>query len=227
MVVIQPELKKELIEKARKNVFHKLGYHKKKMDPEVEKILKDAFLLVEEHKVIKPKGIYHILPVLKAVEGEVETDAGVIKSQKFSLMVKMCHGKRRIVFMLATIGDEFEKIYHKKKPLSSQFVFDTVGSELTETVADILERDWKVRIDNEGLQSSLRFSPGYCDWDLDGQSIIFNALDGMSIGVSFNNHFVMRPCKSISAIAVIARSVPIKAPCSFCIEKDCRWRRAL
>lgn len=69
-----------------------------------------------------------------------------------------------------------------------------------------------------------RFSPGYCDWGLEEQALIFKVLDASSIGVSLSPHFVMSPAKSVSAIAAVADEVPFPAPRAFC-RRDCPHRR--
>ena len=105
-------------------------------------------------------------------------------------------------------------------------VSDAAASEITEIAADkIDELAWQAEALKKGLEYTWRFSPGYCDWKLTGQEVIFNAVDVGPIGVSLTPSYVMKPEKSISAIALAAESIPFKAPCTFCTRKDCPWRR--
>ncbi|MEA3470706.1 MAG: hypothetical protein U9R24_03210, partial [Thermodesulfobacteriota bacterium] len=99
------------------------------------------------------------------------------------------------------------------------------GSECIEMAADMLEAEWKKEVESRGFAYSLRFSPGYCDWALEGQEVIFNALDAGRIGVRLAPYSVMIPGKSISAVALMAEEVPVVTPCVFCPKRDCPWRR--
>ena len=92
-------------------------------------------------------------------------------------------------------------------------------------VADMVEEDWKKQPDVSGLQYTVRISPGYCDWPVEEQNSIFNALDAGLIGVRLTPYSIMEPTKSISAVSVAAGHVPVGSPCEWCYKKDCSWRR--
>jgi len=225
MVTVEPELSNSLIQKLRNNTLCKLGYDSTKaMNPEIEKMLNEA--IIEAENTLSPKGIYHILPVLATNSDGIHTEAGIIKSTLFRRLVEMCKGERLIVFMVTTLGEELDIAYESEESLPRQLILHTIGAELIELVTDEVEMDWKTRVVKpQGLQCSWRFSPGYCDWDLEGQGVIFEALDPGLIGVQLTSHFVMRPSKSISAISIIAKEVPFPAPCAFCGKRNCPWRR--
>ena len=224
MVVIEPQLNKHLIRKLRTNTLHILGYDvSADLDPVVERTVDEALEVAVE--VVRLKGIFHVLPVLRAGKTGVETQVGVINSAMFARLVNKCSGNRSIVFMLATIGEELERIGRANELLFHQLIYDTIGSELIEMMADLLEVHWRGRLENTDLQLSSRFSPGYCDWPLAGQEVIFASVDADLIGVRLTSYSVMEPNKSISAVAVAAEKVPTPAPCVFCAKKDCQWRR--
>ncbi len=225
MVIFEPELNRGLIEGLTSKTLHKLGYDASEtLDPKIAEVLDEALLVAK--KVAKPRGIYRTFPVLGTSRDGVKTEAGIIRSAMFTRLANMCRGDRSIVFMITTIGEQLEITGRSSESLFHQLVFDTLGSELTEMVADMLEMDWRAQLSRLGLQCSSRFSPGYCDWALDGQDVIFKALDAGLIGVHLTSQFVIVPSKSISAIAVAAEEVPISSPCVFCAKEDCSWRRS-
>jgi hypothetical protein len=225
MVVVEPQFDKKIMEGLRDRALRKLGYGTGLgVDPMIVRTLDDV--LDTATRVARLKGIYRVLPVLGTGKSGVETQAGVIRSAMFTRLVDICSGNPSIVFMIATIGEELEDIGRANPFLFNQLVYDTVGSELTEIMADLLEADCKEKADNSGLQLSSRFSPGYCDWSLEGQGIIFSSLDASLINVRLTSHLVMVPNKSISAIAVVAEEMPFAAPCTFCRSRDCPWRRS-
>lgn len=169
--------------------------------------------------------MYRILPILGTGKDNIQTEAGSIQSTMFSRLAGMCSGNCLIMFMITTLGIEFERACGDDIPVNRQLVFDTVGSECAEMVADMIEADWRNQVGSQGLQYSWRFSPGYCDWGLEGQKVIFKALDAKLINVSLTSYLVMVPSKSISAVALLAKDVPVPAPCVFCTKKNCPWRR--
>jgi hypothetical protein len=221
---LERELNPRIIDELRGKALERLGCGAgAAVDPIVRTTLDEALDVAA--KVVRPAGTYRILPVLGTTARSVQTEAGTIRSALFSRLVEMCGGDPSIVFMIATLGAELERSCGAAEPLSRQLVFDTVGSELAEMVADGLEADWRAELEVSGLQCSERFSPGYCDWALEGQAVIAAALDFDRVGVGLNSHFVMTPRKSVSAIAVAAKEVPAPVPCVFCARDDCSSRR--
>ncbi len=224
-MIITPGLDHDFIERLRDNTLSKLGYGNayKVIPPEIGKTLDEATIVAE--KIARPKGMYRILPILGTGKDNIQTEAGSIQSTMFSRLAGMCSGNCLIMFMITTLGIEFERACGDDIPVNRQLVFDTVGSECAEMVADMIEADWRNQVGSQGLQYSWRFSPGYCDWGLEGQKVIFKALDAKLINVSLTSYLVMVPSKSISAVALLAKDVPVPAPCVFCTKKNCPWRR--
>ena len=224
MCALELELSRGLIAELRGKTLEKLGCAgRENADPAILALLEEALDVAA--RAVQPKGAYRILPVLGTGSEGVRTEAGTIRSAMFTRLVEMCGGDPSVVFTMATLGDELERTCGADEPVSRQLVFDTVGSLLAEMVADLLESDWRAHVETLGLQYSRRFSPGYCDWALDGQSVIAASLDPERLGVRLTSHFVMIPSKSVSAVAAVAREVPIPAPCVFCAKDDCSSRR--
>lgn len=223
MVTVEIELNQHAIEKLKNNTLHKLGFDASlPIDPKIERTLDEALLLMGRR--VRPKGIYRILPVLKASSDGVQTEAGTIRSANFTRLVKMCGASRLIVFMVATVGKELEEYHINRESIFNRLLFHTVGSELTESVANMVEREWRRMVESFNLQCSRRFSPGYCDWELEGQSVIFKSLEADQIDVRLTPHLVMIPSKSISGVAIAASKVPFSVPCALCGIKGCQWR---
>jgi hypothetical protein len=220
----EPDLSEDVLVELRGRALRDLGYDEPEdVDPAVLSILDEALDVAAQ--VVRPAGTYRIVPVLGTTPTSVETEAGPIRSALFARLVGMCSGSRSVVFMVSTLGEALEQTCSAADPVSRQLVFDTVGSELAEMVADLLEADWRKELKRLGLESSERFSPGYCDWALEGQSVVAAALDMEQVGVRLSSHFVMTPRKSVSAVAVAAEALAAPAPCVFCARDDCKSRR--
>ncbi len=223
MVIVEPVLNTDNLTKLRNNVLSKLGYDDNFAENSDVKCLVDKSIQTLTGD-IEAKGVYRFVPAAGVKKNEIAFENGSINSHMFARLVDRCGGKKFIVFMIATAGEEWKKNLTPGDSIYLQMVFDTLGSELAEVVADMVEERWREEADQRGLMASWRFSPGYCDWDLKEQNVIFKMLDADKIGVKLSPHYVMTPSKSVSAIAVMADNVPVLAPCSFC-AKDCIWRR--
>jgi hypothetical protein len=75
----------------------------------------------------------------------------------------------------------------------------------------------------------LRYSPGYCGWNLTGQRALFAALGPEEIGIHLTDSCLMEPVKSISGVMVmgpadIHRFTDDYSFCSACPTHDCRRR---
>lgn len=76
---------------------------------------------------------------------------------------------------------------------------------------------------------ALRYSPGYCGWNLTGQKALFAALDAGEIGLTLTDSCLMEPLKSISGVIVLGPPEIHEfednyAFCAACRTHDCRRR---
>ncbi len=222
-MIVKPKLSAELIAGLREKALSNLGYQKRVTPDQVtQKILSKAIDAV--HQSANPRGIYLEAPIIGINRQAIITETGAIRSPRFARLAGLCKGKRSLVFMIATIGDEWKRGLGKEVSVLRQLLFDAVASAAVELVAGLVEKQWREAAESKGLKAGSRFSPGYCDWDLKGQRVIFKALDASKIGVELTRHYVMVPEKTVSAVALIAEDLPAAAPCAFC-PKDCPWRK--
>ena len=75
----------------------------------------------------------------------------------------------------------------------------------------------------------LRYSPGYCGWNLTGQRALFAALGPEEIGIQLTETCLMEPLKSISGVLVMGPPeihdfTDDYSFCSVCRTRDCRRR---
>lgn len=105
-------------------------------------------------------------------------------------------------------------------------VLDAVASEGTEQIGTLLERHCLTAAENLRF---LRYSPGYCGWDISGQRALFDALKPEEIGITLSSTYLMTPLKSISGVLVggpaeIHSFVADYTFCETCTDKGCRAR---
>jgi cobalamin-dependent methionine synthase I len=87
--------------------------------------------------------------------------------------------------------------------------------------------DSKVKVKNQ--RTTLRFSPGYCDWKIHEQKKVFSVLENDLIDVDLNESYLMAPRKSVSGVFGIGNSELIDKdetnPCRSCGMHSCVARR--
>jgi len=222
--VFNIELTAGLMEAVSEGILSRLGINKKStIDQKIEKFLADAYSATRE--AVKIKGMYRFVPVRGLKKDRVETSTGPIISTRFANMLKKSNGERHILFSILTIGEYLETKFGQEKSIMKQTVVDTIGSQLIERATDQLEVSVQRAVNKLGMHSTARFSPGYCDWSLSGEEVIFKCLSADQIGITLSEQFVMKPGKSISGISVIAQEIPSSVPCTFCKKEYCPWKR--
>jgi cobalamin-dependent methionine synthase I len=115
----------------------------------------------------------------------------------------------------------------KEGDLLRGYVYDTIGSELVEAAADLMQQDLENEMISSGKKITNRFSPGYCGWDVAEQKKLFQLMHDNYCGIRLTPSSLMDPVKSVSGIIGIGENVkrqPYK--CSLCDMKDCIHRRA-
>jgi len=181
-------------------------------------------LLDEVFRIAEPEYVFRITPVKAVSTTGIDTGFGTVESRMFSRLARLDGTDAFLVFMVATLGLGPGTL-SRGKSLSMQMLSDIVMNELLEAYAD--EMDWREWVSSAigcGMRHTERFSPGYCDWRLEGQRVIFRALQSRNMRVELNDLCVMRPPKSISGIALIGKRIEHPVPCVFC-PRECPMRR--
>lgn len=189
----------------------------KEMKKPSENIIKE----IEEMKelaqpLIKPRGIYKIF-------------------ESNNLKPKFLFKKSDIsVFAICTIGKDLENLskdYLKRGELAKGVILDAIASHAAEQTAEEVNQTIINEISDiiQEKEVSCRFSPGYCQWELDkGQKQIFSFLDSEKIGVSLSSSMMMNPVKSVSFAINIGEEVDKELGirgCENCDMINCAYRR--
>ena len=168
---------------------------------------------------------------IESVDGDhvYLNDSVILKSKVISNLCKRCD---KLAVFIMTIGSNLEDMvdYLSENGLVLQaMVLDAIGSGAAEQMAGLIED----RIRNVAVMHdqriSRRFSPGYCDWNVDQQEMIMKILNDDTAGVNLTDEFLMIPRKSVSGIIGIGHTdnnVESFNPCVTCTKKNCPGRRA-
>jgi hypothetical protein len=133
-----------------------------------------------------------------------------------------------LALFVATLGepicDEISQAFRRNDfPLGS--MLDATASEAADLMAQRLEEIFRERLNSRGSfghpLATLRFSPGYCGWDMSGQRSLFEATHPSTIGISLNESFLMRPIKSVSGVIIAGKKEIFQFDDTFSFCRDC------
>jgi len=156
------------------------------------------------------------------IEGSVTFRSNIIAE-----LLEQC---QKVAVFVLTIGGRLGDVVRQlsKDGLMVQAaVLDAIGSDAAETLAHVVQDIIAQEAGAEGLGIGLRFSPGYCDWRVSQQKMVFRAMGGDTAGVRLTDGCLMVPQKSISGIIGIGSRDKVESynPCRTCKKRDCTGRR--
>ncbi|MBN1693307.1 MAG: hypothetical protein JW845_07120 [Dehalococcoidales bacterium] len=172
----------------------------------------------------------HTVKTIKSVnQNRVDVgDSVILESYKVARLMERCE---KVAFFALTIGGYLEELatHLADKGLVLQAtVLDAIGSGTAEKLAARIEQNIREEAGRDSMVVSRRFSPGYCDWNVSQQEMVFRALGNNVPGITLNESMLMVPQKSVSGIIGIGRpgnDIEQYNPCITCLEKDCPGRR--
>jgi hypothetical protein len=176
----------------------------------------------------KIRGGYRILHAHKSPS----KNNGLFLENTFFTMDKIVAGQLRksekAAVFVCTIGPQMENLVKELMaggdPLLS-YVVDVVASIVVENAADFLHEYISRQMIEHGLKVTNRYSPGYCNWPVSEQQLLFSLLPENFCGVTLSESSLMLPIKSISGVIGIGSSVKMKEYlCDKCGMQDCTYR---
>lgn len=125
-----------------------------------------------------------------------------------------------------TLFQTWQEELEKKGDVMACYMVDCIGSEIAEKVADALQKEVEEISIQRNLSITNRYSPGYCDWNLNDQHILFSLFKGNTGDVLLKDSGLMYPIKSVSGIIGIGSNVR-KRPygCRVCQFPNCFKRK--
>ncbi|MBA7697925.1 hypothetical protein ES703_106597 [subsurface metagenome] len=209
-----------------RQVLHNIGYGTKNKLPARISSLIDEYLENACH-LLEPSYSCIIRDVAFVQEAHVAIkDSVTFESEVIARLLEHCH---KAAIFLVTIGDLLEETVGQlaeDRLVVQATVLDAIGSVAVESVANFVQERVEEVAQAQGLTISRRFSPGYCDWDVSQQKMVFQTMKGDYAGIHLTDGCLMLPRKSISGIIGIGpRDVADYNPCKTCDKHDCVGRR--
>ena len=141
-----------------------------------------------------------------------------------------------LALFAATVGEEvcreISRLF-REQDFALGSMLDSAASEGAERTARAMEETYRRQLREAGLlgedHGTLRFSPGYCGWDISGQRALFEALGPQAVGITLNASFLMQPLKSVSGVILAGRREifefdDVFSFCADCATHECRDR---
>ncbi len=158
------------------------------------------------------------------------------KNDSEAPLAKIINSCSSLAIFAVTLGDkissEISRLFAQNE-LALASMLDSAASESAEMAAEEMDSHYRFLLDKSGQLSRsigiMRFSPGYCGWDISGQKRLFESLMPEDIGIKLTASFLMRPLKSISGVIVAGAREIFEfddnfAFCAECSTHTCRER---
>ena len=139
-------------------------------------------------------------------EEEVRLDNGAVFHSK--ALARYLGNAKEIFLFGATLGSRVDMTLRRISltSVAEAGAAQAVAAALIETYCDDCCRELQQQLP-EGKKLKWRFSPGYGDWALEEQKILFSVLDcAHTIGLTLTESCMMAPIKSVTAVIAILDS---------------------
>ncbi|UCD08853.1 MAG: hypothetical protein JSU79_10935 [Dehalococcoidales bacterium] len=219
----------QIINIDSKKILSQIGYENDYEPSARIKSLVDEY--IENYHNLVESTYSYTFRNIESIEGDrvYLSDSIFLESKVISSLFKRCD---KLAVFIMTIGSHLEEMvdYLSENGLVLQAtVLDAIGSGAAEQMAGLIEERIQNVAEMRDQVISRRFSPGYCDWNVNQQEMIFKILNDDTAGVSLTDESLMIPRKSVSGIIGIGdknSGVEDYNPCFTCINEDCPGRRA-
>ncbi len=170
-------------------------------------VLRYMFQIVEASKLSSRQVLF---------AGKTFTPEGIICSY--------LKGMTHALLFIGSAGWEYDRAKEEMKAdgdIVADFIADSIGTVLAEMTVAQIEKDY------DGPETiSMPYSPGYCDWDIREQHLLFSLFPEKPCGVILSDTSLMAPEKSVSGFFALGETLQ-RQPyhCEICKNKRCFKRR--
>lgn len=134
-----------------------------------------------------------------------------------------------VALFICTVGKEFTektRILNDEGNFLEAYILDSIGSLTVENTMDKIQDSLAEEMSDFGLKISNRYSPGYCNWALSEQKMLFSLIGDNPIGITLNDSCLMYPTKSVSGIIGIGENIKKREyGCKICNNQTCIYRK--
>jgi len=180
-------------------IYHRLGYPSAAEVREKELTMIQA-MVQKAMQLWEPKAIVKDQNIVTLNDHEICCPAFTIQSHDLAMRFKQAKKISLIAVTAGQKGIDFKEKLAQQNEMSSSVILDAVLSEITDSLADEIQKLLTREAALKGFTLTHRYSPGYGDLDLNYQKVILNFLEASKIGISLNSSLLMIPEKSVTAL---------------------------
>ena len=189
---------------------------------QIQQLAREAISLYRQHA--QPAGLFAEIflgDFRNVFEGEgLNDDASPVKP--------IAGASETLALYAVTLGknitDEISRLF-RANDFALGSMLDSAASGGAELAAQALQNAYRHSLNESHRYDHdtgiLRFSPGYCGWDISGQKRLFAHLSPDDIGITLNNSFLMQPLKSISGVIISGKKEIFWFDDTFPFCRDC------
>jgi len=218
------------IELKKDDVCQLLGYRDGGQPTASISVLIDEEL-EEASQLIEASSFYQLMDVEDVSPPTVVLDNGIritVTGEILSWVLSPC---QLATVFVSSIGLPLENRVAElleEGELLRGYILDAIGSTAANAAAAYLRDRIRDLAKSEGAEITFRCSPGYCDWDITEQRVLFEVMDSAQTGVELSNECLMTPHKSVSGLIGVGWGDKERirlTPCHLCTKTDCPSRR--
>jgi len=217
---------KDLDIKAEK-LEYLMGYSQAGSCPEpVSEMIGEALSKAQE--LCDIKGGYILLDPVNA---DRENRILYCKEQVFhtgKVVTNQLKNSVKAAWYICTVGEklpDYSRELMDKGDLMEGYVVDVAGNVIVETAMDLILSKLAGEMADEGLKTTNRYSPGYCEWDIIEQKKLFALFPKGYLGVHLTDTSLMQPIKTVSGVIGIGENVKNNPyTCNYCTQQNCLYR---
>ena len=207
-------------ELPEKEVWFAMGYKDSVPEERIRGMVRE--LICEHVPKATLRYIYQVVEAEKLsprqvrMAGKTFTPEGIICSY--------LQGMTHALLFIGSAGWEFDRAKEALKAnddIVADFIADSIGSVLAEMTVARIEQDY---VGKETI--SMPYSPGYCNWDIREQHILFSLFPERPCGIILSESSLMTPEKSVSGFFALGETLQ-RQPyhCQICKNTKCFKRR--
>jgi hypothetical protein len=214
---------------SKNDIVQILGYADRAIPVHFEEMIDDILSRLPNYCDIQAG--YRILDVKKF---ENRSEGLYIGNEFFKLqkiVTSQLRKSEKAALFISTIGPAMEtwaKKLSAEGDVALSYLVDTVASVTEEQAVDVLHNHIEKHMNMQGFKITNRYSPGYCNWSVSEQHLLFSFFPVNFCGITLTESALMVPIKSVSGIIGIGRDVQrMDYICDKCSIQDCTYRMIL
>ena len=207
-------------------IFLSLGYKNAVPDGGILQLINNVY--TEINTICKPQYIYEVYDGNTCGNASIKINNATFETGK--MITHYLYGMEKCCIFATTAGVEYDtrkKLFREKGEILEEFIADSIGSVIAEACVNALAGELAETVAND-YTCTYPYSPGYCNWKLTEQPLLFSLLPDTPCGITLTESCLMVPIKSITGIIGIGKNIKQKVyACDICEMKECFKRKKI